>query len=637
MKHMKYLIIAVFVILLFTLPAHAADGVGLKVEAAPPQAAPGDRVTMTFSLTDYADGGDLIRGLQLTVSGIDPDVLTVESCRTLITDPSASGKQNLATFQESRGQVNLTYAPLKPANQTTYVPLNGLLEIVLRVADDAQGGSIDLQVQRDIVFQSGTDRNVTSLSAAWSAESGCYDFGAYATDGWNGDYYYENGVKCTGIHAVDGVWYDFGEDGVSKGKYTGLVQDAEGVYHYAKLGAPAGGWFEIDEEWYYFDTETLAPVAEKTFTYPNSKAVTTYQFHENGKIVDGVWVELSAGTRYYYGPDFCKLTAKTGNVWFADVHGVTYGFNGSGFRYEGLNFVKQSNNPQYLANFADDGAYLGPYTGIYEGSYYEDGLVAKLGKMVKLDDTYYYITQQGKVFTSGTLYMTEAMTNGYFAAGSYTFDENGALVLKQGVVDGCYYENGELVKGKGLVQVGNDLYFVKQNGAVFVGNGLYVSEAKANGFVAAGSYDFDSEGKMIRKDGVIDGYYYENGSLVKGKGLVKIGNDLYFVKQNGAVFVGSGLYVSEAKANGLMAPGSYDFDENGKMIVKNGVVDGCYYEEGVLVKGKGLVQVGNDLYFVKQNGAVFTNSTLYISAAKANGLVEAGIYRFDAEGRMIRS
>ena len=119
MKHMKYLITAVFVILLLTLPAHAADGVGLKIEAAPPQAAPGDQVTMTFSLTGYADGDDLIRGLQLTVSGIDPEVLTVESCRTLISDPSVSGKQNLATFQESRGQVNLTYAPLMPSNQVS--------------------------------------------------------------------------------------------------------------------------------------------------------------------------------------------------------------------------------------------------------------------------------------------------------------------------------------------------------------------------------------------------------------------------------------------------------------------------------------------------------------------------------------
>lgn len=461
-----------------------------------------------------------------------------------------------------------------------------------------------------------------------------YADGALA-QGWQGNKYFVDGQFVTGVYNVEDVYYEFGDDGESLGKYTGLVQDAEGVYHYAKLGVPAGGWFEIDEEWYYFDTETLAPVAEKTFTYPNSKAVTTYQFEANGKIVDGVWVELSAGTRYYYGPDFYKLTAKTGNVWFADVHGVTYGFNGSGFRYEGLSFVKQSNNPQYLANFADDGAYLGPYTGIYEGSYYEDGFVAKLGKMVKLDDTYYYITQQGKVYTNGTLYLNEAMTNGFFSAGNYTFDENGALILKQGLVDGYYYENGELVKGKGLVDIEGDLYFIKQNGAVYVGTGLFVSEAKANGLVAAGSYDFDEHGKMIRKDGVIDGFYYENGSIVKGKGIVKVGNDLYFVKQNGAVYVGNGLSVPEAKTNGLIAPGLYDFDENGKLMLKNGVIDGYYYENGSIVKGKGIVEDGGFYYFVKQNGAVYKNGSLFVNASKTNGLVDAGTYQFDADGKMI--
>lgn len=456
-----------------------------------------------------------------------------------------------------------------------------------------------------------------------------------AANGWIEDSYFVDGLKLTGVQAVDGVYYDFGEDGVSQGKYTGLVQDSEGVYHYAKLGEPAGGWFEIGEDWYYFDTETLAPIAEKTFTYPNSKAVTTYQFEENGKIVDGVWVELSAGTRYYYGPDFYKLTAKTGNVWFADVHGDTYGFDGSGFRYEGLCFVKQSNNPQYLASFTEDGVYQGAYTGIYQGSYYEDGFVAKLGKMIKLDDTYYYITQQGKVYTNGTLYMNATMTNGYFAAGNYTFDENGALVLKQGIVDGYYYENGELVKGKGMIEFEGALYFIKQTGAVFVGNDLFVSEAKANGYVTSGNYDFDQDGKLIQKAGIVDGYYYENGSLVKGKGIVSYNGSLYFVKQTGAVFVGNGLSVAESKTNGLINPGIYDFDQDGKLIQKTGVVDGYYYEDGAIVKAKGMVQVGADLYFVKQNGAVYANGSLFVSAAKANGLVEAGSYQFGADGKMI--
>lgn len=452
--------------------------------------------------------------------------------------------------------------------------------------------------------------------------------------GWVDNKYYTDGVYATGIVVIDGKYYEFDENGESLGLYTGLVQDEEGVYHYSKFGEPAGGWFEIDEEWYYFDTETLAPVAEKTFTYPNSKAVTTYQFEETGKIVDGVWVDLGIGTRYYYGPDFYKLTAKTGDVWFADVHGNTYGFDGNGFRHEGIKFIKQSNNPKYLADFSDDGVYNGPYTGIYDGKYYVEGFVNAAG-LIDVDGDYYYITQQGKVFTSGTLYLSDALTNGLVPAGKYEFAEDGKMVLKNGIIDGYYYEDGTIVPSKGLVKIDGYYYYIKQTGQVFIGNGLYVSDAKANGLKPAGSYDFDAEGKMIVKDGIVDGKYYVDGSLVKSAGLVKVDGAYYYIKQTGEVFVGNKLYVSEAKANGYKAPGYYDFAADGKMVVKEGIIDGNYYEDGSLVPGKGLVEIDGSYYFVKQTGAIFTGSSLYVSDAKANGLVAPGYYQFNADGTMI--
>ena len=55
---------------------------------------------------------------------------------------------------------------------------------------------------------------------------------------------------------------------------------------------------------------------------------------------------------------------------------------------------------------------------------------------------------------------------------------------------------------------------------------------------------------MIIMEGVVDGKYYENGTLKKSVGLVKVEDAYYYVTDSGKVYVGK-IYVSEAKANGL--------------------------------------------------------------------------------------
>ncbi len=174
------------------------------------------------------------------------------------------------------------------------------------------------------------------------------------------------------------------------------------------------------------------------------------------------------------------------------------------------------------------------------------------------------------------------------------------------IIDGKYYIDGMLTKGVGLVEFEGDYYYVKLNGAIYKNAELIVPEAKTNGLAPAGLYSFDADGKMIPPlNGIIDGFYYESNQIIKGKGLVEVDGDIYFVKQNGSVYKNSSLIVSEAKANGLAPAGTYDFDADGKMIIKNGVINGYYYENNVLVKGKGLVLYNDKVYFVKQNGAIY--------------------------------
>ena len=67
---------------------------------------------------------------------------------------------------------------------------------------------------------------------------------------------------------------------------------------------------------------------------------------------------------------------------------------------------------------------------------------------------------------------------------------------------------------------------------------------------------------VVSENGV--NYYYANGVKQAGLGLLKIGEDYYYVRTGGELATGN-YYVFNN--NGLMASGYYDFDENGKMII----------------------------------------------------------------------
>ena len=459
-------------------------------------------------------------------------------------------------------------------------------------------------------------------------------------NGWVDESYYVDGLAVTGIYVVDGVYYSFDDKGVSEGKYTGLVT-IDGKYYYSKLGVLSGGWYEIEGEWYYFDEDTLTTVTEKTFTYEYGHQA-TYQFYENGKIVSGVWLELDLGTRYYYGPAYYKLNAKRGNAFWVTIDGNKYAFDGMGFRHEGISFIVESNNPQQLMVFSDEGVYQNTYTGMYEGYYYADGYKAPGAGLILFEGDYYYISTGSKPYV-GTLYVTEAKANGLVKANKYTFAEDGKMVIepaKNGIIDGKYYVNDELVKGAGVVEFEGDLYFINMAGKVYTNGTLAIGEAKANGLVKPGKYTFGADGKMIiepEKNGIVDGMYYVDGELIKGAGVVEFEGDLYFINMAGKVYTNGTLAIGEAKANGLVEPGKYTFDEDGKMIIesaKNGIVNGMYYEDGELIKGAGVVEFEGNYYFINMAGKVYIGS-ISIGEAKTNGYIAAGSYTTDADGKLI--
>ena len=503
-------------------------------------------------------------------------------------------------------------------------------------------------------------------------------------NGWVENSYFADGVMYTGIQAVDDVYHDFGEDGVcpNRAKYTGLVQK-DGKWYYSKLGVLTGGWTQIDDEWYYFKKSDLSAA---TGAYKVSGI--DYEFEENGKLVSGVWVNDGKGTRYYYGPDYYRLKKTVTNVLWEEIDGNTYGFDLNGYRYEGLKAIRESNATHYdLYVFSDEGVCLGLYEGTETGLltqgdgtkvYVVEGKPTHAG-LVEVDGDYYYIGSNCQPVT-GSRYIYWTYANGLVEPGEYEFDTDGKMidpekyiigyvdpdapvVVKNGIVDGYYYVD-DVPTHAGLIEYEGDYYYIKTGGKVGTGT-QHIYWSWANGLVTPGDYEFDADGKMIDpakyiigyvdpdapvvvKEGIVDGYYYENGELVHA-GLIEYEGDYYYIKTGGKVGTGT-QHIYWSWANGLVTPGDYEFDADGKMIdpakyiigyvdpdapvvVKEGIVDGYYYENGELVHA-GLIEYEGDYYYIQTGGKVATGEH-YIYWSWANGLVNPGTYDFGTDGKLV--
>ncbi len=519
-----------------------------------------------------------------------------------------------------------------------------------------------------------------------------YDEGALYT-GFHDSKYYIDGVlqPYTGVVKIDDKYYEFDENNVNQGVYSGVFydQDAQG-YYYAQLGELNGGWKEIEGDWYYFD-----PTTAKAASGSKKLGVVTFEFEENGKLTSGVWYEDGEGTMYYYGPGYYK-SSNLATIQFAEIDGKTYGFDQQGYRYEGVRVAHESNANNRAYEFTDEGVYVGlsDITGIVEGKknnyyYCVDGIVTGVG-MIEIGDDIYYVNTKGVVVT-GEYYCT--YTNGIMPPAVYKFDIDGKMIrddeeLKNGIVDGYYYVDGKLTRA-GMIQIDDDYYYIKSD--CHVATGQYYCTF-TNGLMPEGIYNFDEDGKMIivqpeePKNGIVDGYYYVDGKKTHA-GLIKIDDDYYYIKSdcsvatgqyyctftNGLMPEGSYLFGEDGKmiipepeeekngvvdgyyyvksdcsvatgqyyctyTNDLMPQGSYLFDEDGKMILpeqeeeKNGVVDGYYYVNGKKTHA-GMIEWEGDIYYVKSDCSVATGRYY---CTYTNGLMPQGSYLFGDDGKLIQ-
>ena len=136
------------------------------------------------------------------------------------------------------------------------------------------------------------------------------------------------------------------------------------------------------------------------------------------------------------------------------------------------------------------------------------------------------------------------------------------------------------------------------------GDGTATVTATATELTFKGSY------KVPFAEGEIkDGKYYVNGVPTE-MGLVKIGNDHYYVGPNGVLVTGK-YYAWRLNENCDITTGWYTFAEDGRMIT-DGIFDGYYYVDGKPTE-MGLFQYTDGNYYVAQyDGKIIKAQEYYV-------------------------
>lgn len=445
--------------------------------------------------------------------------------------------------------------------------------------------------------------------------------------------YYVDGVLLNGYVLIDSVYYTV-ENGEKGGVYTGLVEN-DGKWGYSKLGALSGGWVMIDDEWYYFDTETLTAVS----TYNNGKV--TFEFKENGKLVSGQWYITAAGARYYYGPNYY------GHGWHT-IDGYDYYFGDAnvepGYRYEGLRYVINSNShtPQWYDFGTDGKAVKLDTTGLLTVSgklyYLVDG-ISQTGLQL-VDGEYYYFsgTYEAK---SGIVYVSNAKNNSLLPEGYYLFKDNYAMANNEfGLWQNSlrYIRNGQpCFAGLILNEDGKIIYIGSD---CMLGKGTCtVSAGKTNGLLPEGTYAFGEDGVLVDNAFAMwqgNMCYMRNGQPYAA-GLVRIGEDIYYIRSN--CQAATGMYWAAAnKTNGILEEGFYLFHNDGTLIdgeFADWKGENCYivmgrpYFAGVIEYNGKTIYVGSD--------CKLKTGVCYVTDAAGNGILSEGYYYFTESGELLAS
>ena len=371
---------------------------------------------------------------------------------------------------------------------------------------------------------------------------------------------------------------------------TGL-KNIDGKNYYVVSGKLTSGWLTVDDVWYCFDTKTFVGLSG---THYNDQAV-PFNF-ENGRLTSGSWAKSKNGTRYWYGPGYYRdMSPELSSARPYEIDGKTYLFDRNGYMKTGVaRFYDATDGGGALStgsftyyDCGEDGVAV-LLTGAYNGYYYLDGIQQKAYRLIQdANGDYYFISDGHKLATDCTIYLSSRFIDGHKYAdgtvlteGYYTFDSEGKMVIKNGVIDGYMYINGTRVNTYCLVKYDGNYYFVSDGRKVAVNTTLYLSEKFVVGHtyedgtpLKAGYYTFDAEGKMVVLNGVIDGYMYINNERINRYALIELDGNFYYVGDYRKVVTNKMQWLSVNDVAGktwsdgsMIEVGYHYFDETGKMV-----------------------------------------------------------------------
>ena len=354
----------------------------------------------------------------------------------------------------------------------------------------------------------------------------------------------------------------------------------------------------------------------------------------------------------------------------------TNAFTRTDYKFTGWNTAADGGG----ATYADEGAILeltgdmtlyaqwqiwnGWFTDVNGKQYYKDGELQKTGWTVINGSTYYLDTETGYAATGITTLIPDGATEearcvfdaegvfqsnvtGVYSVGADTYWLNSGIIEEEAGLKRVVRDNGEVnyyyfATQENLDEQENLVLSAAVNNTVLNGQNCWLH--KTNSWLPAWFYYFDENGVILHEDTTINGiqnvdgklYYYIDG-IKAPAGMIRIGDDIYYVNSSAQLIVDQNYYCS--RTNDIMEPGYYCFDAEGKMIgaSKNGIVEDAdgvlrYYVNGTPTY-VGLIEINGDFYYVNSKCEVVRNCSYYITWT--HGLKEPGYYYFDENGKLI--